>query len=200
VSDPLSPIEELDPTPPAERRKTWIRLGILTLVVIASGVVAHLTGMTEYMTREHVRELIVGLGPLGVVVFVALFVVGELAHVPGWVFIGASILAYGRVTGGIVGYLGALAAVAVAFVVVRGIGGQALSAIRRPFFVRVLAQVDRRPIATVTVLRILLIMTPALTYALALTRIRFRDYMLGSAIGLVIPITLMSLLFDWLLS
>lgn len=193
-------LASLDPTPPAERRKTWIRLGVLALGVLLSLVIAHATGLTEYMTRENVRALIVGLGPVGVLVFVALFVVGELAHVPGWVFIGAAILAYGRGLGGLVGYLGALAAVAVAFVVVRAIGGQALTSIRRPFLVRVLLEVDRRPIAAVTVLRILLIMTPALTYALALTRIRFRDYMLGSALGLVLPITVMSLLFDWLLS
>lgn len=195
-----------DPPPPdaretAERQKTtWLRLGALALVVAISFAVAHATGLTEYLTRDHVRELIVGLGPLGALAFVGLFVVGELAHVPGFVFIGAAILAYGRLEGGVLGYVGALVAIAVAFFVVRGIGGSALAGLQRPILRRALAHVDERPVMAVAVLRTLLIMTPALTYALALTRIRFRDYMVGSAIGLVLPIAAMSLLFDWLLS
>ena len=195
--EPATPEPLPDPTP-EQRGRTWVRLGLLALAVVVSVVVADQLGVTEWLSRDHVRELIVGLGPLGVVAFVGLFVVGELAHVPGWVFIGASILAYGRVAGGLVGYAGALVAIAVAFFVVRMIGGQALATIRRPFVARMLARVDEQPIRTVAVLRIFLVMTPALTYALALTRIRFREYMIGSALGLVVPIALMSLLFDWL--
>ncbi len=177
-----------------------MRLGVLAVVIVVSVVVAHATGATEYLSREHVRALIAGLGPFGVLAFVGLFIVGELAHVPGFVFIGAAILAYGRLEGGVLGYFGALAAVAVAFVVVRAIGGPALAAIERPFLRRILARVDERPVLAVAVLRTVLIMTPALTYALALTRVRFRDYMLGSALGLVLPIAGMALLFDWLLA
>jgi uncharacterized membrane protein YdjX (TVP38/TMEM64 family) len=185
---------------PIDRRKTWIRLGILTVVVVLSFVIAHATGLTEYLSRDRIREMIAGLGAWGALAFVGLFVVGELAHVPGFVFIGASILAYGRLEGGLLGYVGAMAAIAVAFVVVRGIGGHALASIERPIVQRALAHVDERPIVSVTVLRTILIMTPALTYALALTRIRFRDYLIGSALGLAVPIALMSYLFDWLLS
>lgn len=196
----MSEVPAIASPPPVDRKKTWLRLGALALVVAITFVVAHVTGLTEYLSREHVRALIVGLGPLGLLAFVGLFVVGELAHVPGFVFIGAAILAYGRLEGGVLGYVGALVAVAVAFFVVRGIGGQALTALERPLIRRALAHVDARPILAVAVLRTLLIMTPALTYALALTRIRFRDYMLGSALGLALPIVAMSVLFDWLLS
>lgn len=188
------------PEPSADRRKTWMRLGALTLAIAASAAVAHYTGATAYLTREHIRELIAGLGPLGALAFVGLFVVGELAHVPGFVFIGAAILAYGRLAGGVLGYVGALAAVAVAFLVVRGIGGQALGVIRRPLVVKMLAHVDDRPVLAVAGLRSVLWMTPALTYALALTRVRFRDYMVGSALGLALPIGLMSWFLDWLLA
>lgn len=185
---------------PSEARTTWIRLGVLAGVLVVSAIVAHYAGVGEYLSRDHVRDLIAGLGPMGALAFVGLFVVGELAHVPGFVFIGASILAYGRLEGGVLGYVGALAAVAVAFLVVRGIGGQALSSIRRPLVVRMLAHVDDRPVLAVAGLRSVLWMTPALTYALALTRVRFRDYMIGSALGLAIPVVLMSFLFDWLLA
>jgi uncharacterized membrane protein YdjX (TVP38/TMEM64 family) len=188
------------PAPTPDRRGTWTRLAVLVLVLVLSAVVAHYAGVTEYLSRDRIRALISGLGPMGAFAFIGLFVLGELAHVPGFVFIGAAILAYGRLEGGVLGYVGALAAVAVAFLVVRGIGGQALSSIRRPIVVRLLAHVDDRPVLAVAGLRSVLWMTPALTYALALTRVRFRDYMIGSALGLAVPIALMSWFFDWLLT
>ena len=42
-------------------------------------------------------------------------------------------------------------------------------------------------------------MAPPLNYALAMSKLRFREYIIGSAIGLVIPIALVSLLFEWFL-
>ena len=187
-------------TPAPDRSRALLRVGVLLLFVVVSVLVAHATGLTEYLSRERVRELIVGLGPLGVVAFIGLFAVGELAHVPGFVFVGAAILAYGRVLGGVIGYVGAVISVTVAFTVARAIGGQAFSAIRSPFVVRVLARVEERPMLTVIVLRALLAIAPPITYGLAFTRIRFRDYFVGSAIGLVPPIIVMSVFFDWLLS
>ena len=141
-----------------------------------------------------------GLGPAGVVAFIGLFAVGELVHVPGFVFVGAAILAYGRGLGGVVGYVGALVSVTLAFVVARAIGGNAFAAIRQPFVVRVLSRVEERPLSTVIALRALLAVAPPVTFGLAFTRIRFRDYFVGSAIGLVPPVIVMSVLFDWLLT
>lgn len=195
MSDP-----DVETEAPVDRRRALLRVGALVLFVVLSIAVAHATGLTDYLSRDRVRELIVGLGPLGVVAFIGLFAVGELAHVPGFVFVGAAILAYGRVEGGIIGYVGAVLSVTVAFVVARGIGGQAFSAIRHPFVVRMLARVEERPLLTVLLLRAFLAIAPPVTFGLAFTRIRFRDYFLGSAIGLVPPIIVMSVFFDWLLS
>jgi uncharacterized membrane protein YdjX (TVP38/TMEM64 family) len=193
-------VSETSIEPPVDRRRALLRVLALLLFVVVSVLVAHLSGLTEYLSRDRIRELIVGLGPAGVVAFIGIFAVGELAHVPGFVFVAAAILAYGRVAGGVIGYVGALISVTVAFTVARAIGGQAFTAIRSPFVRRVLARVEERPMLTVLVLRALLAIAPPITYGLAFTRIKFRDYFVGSAIGLVPPLIVMSVFFDWLLS
>ena len=53
-----------------------------------------------------------------------------------------------------------------------------------------------RPLRTVVLLRIVLWMSPQLNYALALTGISFRNYLLGSAFGLIWPIVIMALFFE----
>ena len=118
---------------------------------------------------------------------------------PGLVFVGAAILAYGQFYGGLAGYLGAVVSVSVSFWVVRLVGGQPLAEVKRPFLKRWLDRLDARPVRSVFVLRLLLWMAPPLNYALAMSSVRYRDYLIGSAMGLVIPITLVSLLFHWVI-
>ena len=49
-------------------------------------------------------------------------------------------------------------------------------------------KLERRPVRTVAALRVALIVSPPLNYALALSPIRFRDYFAGSAMGLAAPV------------
>jgi uncharacterized membrane protein YdjX (TVP38/TMEM64 family) len=47
-------------------------------------------------------------------------------------------------------------------------------------------------------LRLLLQTVPALNYALALSGVSFRQYLLGTALGLPLPIVLYCIFFDYL--
>jgi uncharacterized membrane protein YdjX (TVP38/TMEM64 family) len=81
------------------------------------------------------------------------------------------------------------------FVVVRAIGGQPLAAIKQPRVRALLDRLDRRPILTVALLRLIMWVAPALNYALALSSVRYRDFAIGSAIGLALPMALLAALF-----
>lgn len=183
---------------PSTTRSARIRMIALAVLFVGSIVVAKLTGVTEWLTIERVRELMTEAGALGFLAFVGLFAAGELMHVPGLVFVGAASIAYGKVLGIVASYTGAIVSVAVSFVLIRTIGGQPLGAIKRPFLRKILSRLETQPIRTVILLRMLLWLTPALNYVLAMSKVRFRDFMIGSAIGLVAPVVIAVLFFDWL--
>ncbi len=145
---------------------------------------------------EEVRALALSAGDLGRLLFVIGFAVGELLHVPGMIFVGAGALAYGRAMGFVLSALGALLSVSLSFWVVRRLGGEYLAEVERPWLRRALAHLDRHPVRTVFFLRLFLWLAPSLNYALGLTRIRFRDYLLGSALGLTGPLLAATLLVD----
>jgi len=65
---------------------------------------------------------------------------------------------------------------------------------------RLLAQLDGHPIRSVLCLRILFQTVPALNYVLAMSGVGFREYMLGTLLGLPLPIALYCLFFDFLAS
>ena len=142
------------------------------------------------------RELAQRGGVAGIALFLAAFVAGEILHVPGLVFVGAAVLAWGPLTGGVIAYAGSLVAVSLAFAIVRAVGGQPLGELQRPRLRAVMARLERQPIRTVALLRLLLWLAPALTYALALSRVRYRDYAAGSAIGLALPVAAAAALFE----
>jgi uncharacterized membrane protein YdjX (TVP38/TMEM64 family) len=59
-----------------------------------------------------------------------------------------------------------------------------------------LARLDRRPLLAVLVLRTLFQTMPTLNYALALSGLRLRDYLLGTVLGLPLPIAVYCIFFD----
>ena len=62
--------------------------------------------------------------------------------------------------------------------------------------VRILRELDARPIMSVALLRALFQTMPALNYALAMSGIKFRAYLIGTLLGLPIPIALYCIFFD----
>jgi hypothetical protein len=128
-----------------------------------------------------------------------LFALGNLIQIPGWIFLAAAVLALGRVWGG-------AAHLPCRVPVVRAHLRQHPPARRRCLApveqsasrTRLLAQLDARPIRSMVFLRVLFQTVPALNYALALSGVRFREYMIATLLGLPLPIALYCLFFDFL--
>jgi len=189
------PEDEAGSGGPARRRV--IRIAALVTLTVVLVVLGRFTSLGEWFSIERIRETMQSAGALGFLIFVAVFAVGELLHIPGILFVVAAIGAYGRVTGGAAAYAGAVVSVCVSFFVVRGVGGQPLVGVTRPFFRKILDRLEEKPVRVVALLRLMLWMTPPLNYALAMSNVRFREYLIGSMIGLVIPMLACALFIDW---
>ena len=174
------------------------RLRFLVLVILALWITAWATGVTGRFTSQSMRGLLAGKGLWGVVAFMMLFSAGQLLRVPGPVFIAAAAAIYGKNLGIPVALLGALVSVTVSFAVVRAFAGHALADVQRPVIRRLLSKIDSRPVMTVALLRLIFQTAPPLNYALPMTAVRWRDHLVGSVLGLPVPMAVMAVFFDWL--
>jgi uncharacterized membrane protein YdjX (TVP38/TMEM64 family) len=132
----------------------------------------------------------------GLLVFSGLFVLGNLVQIPGWIFLAAAVLTLGRFWGGWATYLAACLSCVATFVLVRLVGGNALREFGGSLSQRVFARLDGHPVQCVVVLRLVFQTVPALNYALALSGVDFGAYLVGTLIGLPLPIGLYALFFD----
>ena len=175
------------------------QLLLLTIVIVGFWIAAWATGATGRFTSESIGSLLAGRGLWGIVAFVALFSGGQLLRVPSTVFVAAAVTVYGRNSGIIVALVGSLVSATVSFALVRTFAGHALADVQRPFVRRVLRDIENRPVMTVALLRLMFQTAPPLNYALPMTALRWRDHLVGSVLGLPVPVTVMAFFFHWLL-
>lgn len=173
----------------------------LLAVVLFLGLlfaVFELSGLRGHFNLEFLRQQISEHKLSGLLIFILLFSLGNLIQIPGWVFLAAAVLALGRTMGGLATYAAAIVSCVMTFLAIRFIGGDALRQLNNQTVVRILRHLDARPIRSVVLARILFQTAPPLNYALAMSGVKFREYLVGTLLGLPLPIFFYCLFFDYL--
>lgn len=172
------------------------------LVVCCFGLalltIAQLTGMRDSVSLAFLRQTLSEHRWGGLLAFVLLFCLGNLAQIPGWIFLASAVLVFGRGAGGMVTYISAVTSCAITFLTVRFMGGAALCQFDNKLATRLLDQLQAHPVRNIIVLRTIFQTLPALNFTLALSGTGFRNYMMGTLLGLPLPIAAYCLLFDYL--
>jgi uncharacterized membrane protein YdjX (TVP38/TMEM64 family) len=180
-------------------RARQIGAALVVAVLVAGAVVLHRSGVDGPLLQEK----LLALGVLAPPLFLLLFALGELLHLPGILFVLAARVVFGPSLGFLLGYVGAVLAVTISFTVAR----QLLSAARatrepwRPrwrVLRRAFERIESSPIRTIAVLRLVLWLAPPLSYALASSGVRGKDHFVGTALGLVLPVLGVAVLGSYL--
>jgi len=170
-------------------------LGVALFLAILFAIF-EVSGLRDHLDLAFIRQLILQHRVSGLVLFVLLFSLGNLIQIPGLVFLAAAVITLDRFWGGVVTYVAATGSCALTFITIRTLGGDALRLLHNRIAVRVLRELDAHPIGSVTLLRVLFQTAPALNYALAMSGIKFRNYLIGTLAGLPIPVALYCIFFD----
>jgi uncharacterized membrane protein YdjX (TVP38/TMEM64 family) len=170
-----------------KRPRTIVAAAVVVLLLVA----ARQLHLDELLSVARLRASMDAAGPAGVVAFWAAFALSALLALPALVFILAALTAYGPALGVPVAFVGSLLAASVAFLAVRCAGsasGEAASAPASRPFRRAIEALSSHPIAVVAGLRSLLLLSAPVNLVLALSSIRYRDYLIGTAVGLLPPL------------
>lgn len=177
--------------------KRWLRPLLVIFALLAIFIVGRVTGLSEHFSVDAVRTTMYGAGWWGFALFIAIFCVGLLFGIPGIVFLFAAVLAYGKLWGAAASIVAGIIGMTISFIIVRRIGGQPFADITQPRIRRLLDRVDEQPVRAIIAIRLVMMAFPAVNYALAMSSVKFRDYFIGSAIGLILPFSVYAFFFEW---
>lgn len=161
---------------------------VLSLLALAP-FVAQASGLTSNLTVANLRELVGQAGGWGALLFFVVFVGAVVAQVPGVPFVALAPTLFQLPQAWVLCFVASNVAMLINFALVRRFGGQPLAQLENARLKRLLAQLDENPVRTVALLRTITVMFPPVTSALALTRVSSRDHAVGSALGMLVPVT-----------
>ncbi len=143
---------------------------------------------------DGVREIFEALGPWAPVLYVVSFALLEPFGAMGILFVGPGSLIWSWPELFVLSWLGAVGAGVVGFSFARWLGRDWVAARIPARLLAYEAQLERRPLLGVTLLRTFLFLWPPVHWMLGLSRVRFAPYLIGSAVGFVLPMAA----FTWL--
>ncbi len=186
MSDPPA----VHPTPPPaagpSRTVLVLRLAAFAALVVAAAVVALVVGVPS---TSQVRTTVDGWGWWAEVAFVGLYAVVTLTPLPKTVFTLAAGAVLGLAGGLPAVLVGAMLGALTAFFLGRLLGREAVQRLTGARVDRLDALLARRGLAAVLAARLVPVVPfTAMNYVAGLTALRLRDYVVGTAVG-ILPAT-----------
>ena len=173
----------------------WFKIGLILLILLSGILIITFTPIGAYLTDiKQVRADIESAGIWGVIIFITIFVITALFNIPETGFIIMAFLIYDNIFfAACLNYVAGLLSAIATFYAGRLIGSGALSEIKSVRVKNLIASAENNPIKTLVIIRTIMIMNPIVGYALALTKISPRNYIIGNAVGIIVPVFYISL-------
>ncbi|RDI96154.1 TVP38/TMEM64 family protein [Meiothermus sp. QL-1] len=174
--------------------------GLVGVYLLVPGLQARLEGLYQLLRSgdlEAIRAWVAGLGWVGPLSIIALMVLQTLVSVvPMSLVMLVSVLVFGPVVGGAVGFVGAVVAAMVGYGLARLLGPVVVDRlVSAPIRRRVEAQVERYgPWAIIALRFSLVVPTDSISFVAGLVRMHPLKFLLATAVG-ALPVTL---LIAWL--
>jgi len=179
----------------SKKSSPWKKIGLMLAFIVSGILIVSLTPVGAYLSDvKLVRDNIEQAGIWGFLIFIAVFLISGLLSIPGTGFLILACIIYDEIwIGAMLSYVAAMITAIATFYVGRSMGGGALSGIKNVRVRRLIASAENNPIRSIALLRTILMLSPLIGFTLALTKMRPRDYIIGNLIGIIIPITYLSI-------
>ncbi|MGH7481241.1 MAG: TVP38/TMEM64 family protein [Longimicrobiales bacterium] len=174
---------------PAERGgRAALKFGLLVAFIAAIIVAWQFTPLGDYVTRARVLELLRSIRSwrFAEAAFIGLYALAAVLALPGSVLTLAGGAIFGVWPGTLYNLIGATLGATLAFLIARYLGRDFVAARLGGWAERLDRRIGDHGLRTILILRVAVVVPfNAMNYASGLTSVRLRDYVIGSAIGML---------------
>jgi len=156
---------------------------VLVLLLILAVFFARVSSLEEYLQPEVLEAAVRGAGLWAPAVYIFLTVVGSCLFLPGTVLLALGVALFGPYRGFLYLWLATLGASALAFYISRTLGRDFALSVAGKWMEKYDGLIERNGFTAVLYMRLMCLPFAPANYGLGLSKVRFVDYFLGTAIG-----------------
>jgi uncharacterized membrane protein YdjX (TVP38/TMEM64 family) len=173
--------------PPGPLRKTaLVKAAVLVAFVVAAILVVRFTPLKEFLGVEKLGSLLAAAGWWAPLAFILIYGAGICLFVPGTLLTTLGAAIFGPYWGFLYVWVGAMLGAAGAFLIGRYLGREFAAALIGDKLKKYDDAIERNGFATVLYLRLVYFPFTPLNFGMGLTKVRFRDYLWGTGLGILV--------------
>jgi uncharacterized membrane protein YdjX (TVP38/TMEM64 family) len=177
-------------------RREAIKATILLTFVAAAGVIVRSQAVKELLTAEKLGAWLATAGLWAPLAFILLYAVGICLFIPGTLLTALGAAIFGAYWGFLYVWVGAMLGAAGGFLIGRYFGREFAASLIGDRLKKYDDTTERNGFATVLYLRLVYFPFAAVNFGMGLTRVRFRDYLWGTGLGILVGIFIFTFFID----
>jgi uncharacterized membrane protein YdjX (TVP38/TMEM64 family) len=171
---------------PKNRRGAMIKAAILVIFILAAIYVVRYTPVKEFLTVGKMKQFLDASGFWAPFIFVLIYILCICFFVPGTLITAVGAAIFGAYWGFVYVFTGAILGATVTFFIGRYLGRDFAASVIGDRLKKYDEAIERNGFATVLYLRLIYFPFTAMDFGMGLTRVRFRDYFWGTALGILV--------------
>ena len=168
------------------RTKAMIKASTLAAFIIAAVYIIRFTPVKEFLTQEALGRFLEAAGFWAPLAFILVYTAGICFFVPGTLLTALGAAIFGAYWGFLYVWIGAMAGASAAFWIGRTLGREFAASLIGDRLKKYDDAIERNGFATVLYLRLVYFPFTAMNFGMGLTKVRFWDYFLGTALGIMV--------------
>ena len=168
------------------RGAALIKAVLLLLFIVAAVIIVRFTGIRDFLTVEKLGGLLAAAGVWAPLAFILIYAVGVCLFIPGTLLTTLGAAIYGPYWGFIYVWVAAMLGAAGAFLIGRYLGREFAASLIGDRLKKYDEAIERNGFATVLYLRLVYFPFTPMNFGMGLTKVRFRDYLWGTALGILV--------------
>ena len=168
------------------RRISILKAVSLVLFIVAALGVFRFTPLREFLTVERLSRFLDAAGIWAPVVYILVYTAGVCLFIPGTLLTTLGAALFGPYWGFIYVWVGAMAGASAAFLIGRTLGREFAASLIGNRLRKYDDSIEKNGFATVLYLRLLYFPFTPMNFGMGLTKVRFRDYFVGTGLGIIV--------------
>ena len=170
----------------AKKNKAILKAIVFLAFVVAAITVVRFTPVKNYLTVEMLSAFLKNAGLWAPVAYIALYAIGVCLFLPGTLLTGLGAAIFGPYWGFVYVWIAAMIGSSAAFFIGRTLAREFATSLIGDRLKKYDDAIERNGFATVLYLRLVYFPFTPMNFGMGITKVRFKDYVLGTGLGILV--------------